>query len=125
MRPSTVRTQHGGELLVCCATCAWSSQETILDRMGSLHFVAGLNGTGKSSLLRALYETFRCLEADEMPRFPVAMAYEIDRDGKWVMVIFRHLGRTRSEARFVMVPADLPLFAESQAIEKIRNGMRC
>ena len=36
-------------------------QQGELHRRGDLHFVVGLNGTGKSSLLRAVYETFRWL----------------------------------------------------------------
>ena len=56
-----------------------------LRREGDLHFVVGLNGTGKSSLLRALYETFRWIEGvngDQIaPRtpfpFPITLAYEL------------------------------------------------
>jgi hypothetical protein len=33
-----------------------------LFRQGDLHFVVGLKGTGKSRLLRAMYETFRWME---------------------------------------------------------------
>ncbi len=52
-----------------------------LSREGALHFVVGLNGTGKSSLLRAINETFRWLSgaSNEKSRpfpFPVSMVYD-------------------------------------------------
>ncbi|MCC6907132.1 MAG: AAA family ATPase [Phycisphaerales bacterium] len=78
--------------------------ETILSRKGSLQFVVGLNGTGKSSLLRAVYETFRWLEAERVPPFPVALVYELQRDNERAMVMFRHLCRTASEAAFAVIP---------------------
>ncbi len=79
-------------------------EETILDRKGSLQFVVGLNGTGKSSLLRAVYETFRWLEAERVPPFPVALVYEMNRDDERAMVVFRHMGKTASEAVFAVIP---------------------
>ncbi len=79
-------------------------EETILQRDGSLQFVVGLNGTGKSSLLRAVYETFRWLEAEDVPPFPVAMVYELNRDDDRSMVVFRHLDRAPSKAVFSVVP---------------------
>jgi ABC-type cobalamin/Fe3+-siderophores transport system ATPase subunit len=36
----------------------WSLDDPIR-RKGAINFVVGVNGTGKSSLLRALYRTFR------------------------------------------------------------------
>ncbi|MCE5280358.1 MAG: AAA family ATPase [Planctomycetaceae bacterium] len=79
-------------------------QEGILERKGSLQFVVGLNGTGKSSLLRAVYETFRCLDRGEVPPFPVALAYETTRDKERKLVFFRHLEDSKSEAVFVVAP---------------------
>lgn len=78
--------------------------EGILDRKGSLQFVVGLNGTGKSSLLRAVYEAFRCLDRGEVPPFPVALAYETTRDRERRLVFFRHLEDSKSEAVFVAAP---------------------
>ena len=43
----------------------------------ALNFVAGVNATGKSSLLRALFEVFRALDGGGWPTFPVDLVYEI------------------------------------------------
>ena len=77
-----------------------------LYREGNLHFVVGLNGTGKSSLLRAIYETFRWLEgiSDKSidPRipfpFPVTIVYELPgtRVGFWRTCVFHHDGDSAS-----------------------------
>jgi energy-coupling factor transporter ATP-binding protein EcfA2 len=54
--------------------------EPILDRECTIHFVVGVNGTGKSRLLRALAEIFMHLERVEAPPFPVSIAYDIGRN---------------------------------------------
>ena len=45
-----------------------------LPRIGALNFVVGINGTGKSSLLRALYRTFRALHFRDWPPLPETSA---------------------------------------------------
>ena len=47
-----------------------------LPRRGSLNFVVGVNGSGKSSLLRALYRIFRDLKRGERPSMPVTLAWD-------------------------------------------------
>ncbi len=47
-----------------------------LPRRGSLNFVVGVNGSGKSSLLRALYRIFRSLNLREWPALPVTLAWD-------------------------------------------------
>ena len=54
-----------------------------LSRKGALHFVVGLNGAGKSSLLRAVNETFRWLSGASNDKsssfpFPVSLVYDIE-----------------------------------------------
>lgn len=46
------------------------------NRQGAVNFVVGLNGSGKSSLLRAIYDVFHSLSREELPKFPVTMAYD-------------------------------------------------
>lgn len=45
-------------------------------RAGAVNFVIGLNGTGKSSLLRAIYDVFHSLSREKLPEFPVTLAYD-------------------------------------------------
>jgi predicted ATPase len=47
-----------------------------LPRKGSLNFVVGVNGSGKSSLLRALYRIFGSLKGREWPALPVTLAWD-------------------------------------------------
>jgi AAA15 family ATPase/GTPase len=42
-------------------------------RQGAVNFVVGLNGSGKSSLLRAIYDVFHSLSREELPKFPVTL----------------------------------------------------
>jgi ABC-type cobalamin/Fe3+-siderophores transport system ATPase subunit len=86
------------------------SQRGKLYRRGDLHFVVGLNGTGKSSLLRAIYESFRWLEGINGksidPRipftFPVTIVYDLPgtRNGFWRTCIFHHRGDSVSGGFF-------------------------
>jgi ATPase subunit of ABC transporter with duplicated ATPase domains len=45
-------------------------REEILGLTGSIHFVIGINGTGKSKMLQTLTETLLTLEKRQNPRFP-------------------------------------------------------
>jgi predicted ATPase len=52
-------------------------RETLLPgRMGTLNFVVGVNGTGKSHLFRALFEVFRHLESGKLPPFAASLVYD-------------------------------------------------
>jgi energy-coupling factor transporter ATP-binding protein EcfA2 len=47
----------------------------------AIHFVIGLNGSGKSHLLRATAATFLALADERLPAFPVSLVYELGRAG--------------------------------------------
>lgn len=65
----------------------------IENRQGAINFVVGLNGSGKSSLLRAVYDVFHSLSQEELPKFPVTLAYDITQDSKcWTVVFHRPRG---------------------------------
>ncbi len=48
-----------------------------LPRQGSLNFIVGVNGSGKSSLLRAVYRIFRSLKNNQLPPVPLTLAWDI------------------------------------------------
>ena len=58
-----------------------------LPRKGALNFVVGVNGTGKSSLLRALYRIFRSLNLREWPALPVTIAWDRTLSGETVTTL--------------------------------------
>lgn len=49
-------------------------------RKGTLNFVVGVNGSGKSSILRILYRTFRALNLRDLPPVPLTLAWDKDED---------------------------------------------
>ncbi len=51
--------------------------EPILGRACALHFIVGVNGSGKSRLLRAIAEIFLCLERGAPIPFPVTLVYDL------------------------------------------------
>jgi len=61
----------------------FGKNQHIEKRPGAVNFVVGLNGTGKSSLLRAIYDVFQSLSREELPMFPVTIAYDILVGGGW------------------------------------------
>jgi len=48
-----------------------------LQRECAIRFVVGVNGSGKSNLLRALAEVFLALVEQRVPQFPVSLIYEL------------------------------------------------
>jgi ABC-type cobalamin/Fe3+-siderophores transport system ATPase subunit len=56
------------------------SSGSLLQRDCSIRFVVGVNGSGKSQLLRAVAEVFLALAEQRPPHFPVSLIYELGRD---------------------------------------------
>lgn len=52
-----------------------------LQRECAIRFVVGVNGSGKSNLLRAVAEVFLALADQRVPQFPVSLVYELGRRG--------------------------------------------
>lgn len=53
-----------------------------LGRDCAIRFVIGLNGSGKSNLLRAVSEVFLALADERLPPFPVSLIYELGKRGE-------------------------------------------
>ncbi len=74
-----LRYLHIPELVPLKNVSITFGHEPILGRACTIHFIVGVNGTGKSRLLRAIPEIFLSLEKDDVPPFPVTLAYDLGR----------------------------------------------
>jgi predicted ATPase len=102
------------------------SAESPLQRQCQIHFVVGVNGSGKTHLLQALTETFFSLARQKRPHFPVTLIYEIGRDKTHQTVLFDNpddggdLGWWTSHVR-------MPVSAQESGwralIEQVRMGV--
>ena len=77
-------------------------RNSFLQRPGEINFVVGLNGSGKSSLLRAVYDVFHSLCREELPKFPVTLAYDIYKGQDSTVVFHRPRGPA---SKCFLVPA--------------------
>lgn len=50
-------------------------------RRGAINFIVGINGTGKSTILRAIYQTFRALKNRRRPPLPITIAWDVTNVG--------------------------------------------
>jgi len=64
-----------------------------LPRQGSLNFLVGVNGSGKSSLLRAIYGIFGSLRLREWPALPVTLAWDRTIGDETVTVLLHATNR--------------------------------
>jgi ABC-type Mn2+/Zn2+ transport system ATPase subunit len=75
-------------------------REELLGLTGAIHFVIGVNGTGKSRLLQVIAETFLALEQGGVPSYPVTLAYDLkdlEDSSKERTVCFHSLGTQGSK----------------------------
>lgn len=76
----------------------------IENRRGAINFVVGLNGSGKSSLLRAIYDVFLSLSREELPEFPVTLVYEVVKDTMCHTTVFHRPKGPASDCFLVPAP---------------------
>lgn len=84
------------------------TQEDQARRRGAINFVVGVNGTGKSSLLRAIYQTFRSLMLDEMPAQPVVVAWDRTTGGTTVTAILKVPAKSSIDAPWFAIVKPVP-----------------
>jgi hypothetical protein len=84
----------------------WSESDPA-KRKGAINFVVGVNGTGKSSLLRAIYRSFRGLSTRSPPPFPITLAWDRRIGTESVTAIF-HRDTQTPERTFFSAPPRLP-----------------
>lgn len=97
-----------------------------LDRECAIRFVVGVNGSGKSNLLRAIAEIFLALVDLRMPQFPVYLVYELgSRDSSQHRTLILDCEGHRSEACLWLAenyycPDDATVDQFAQAIDYLR-----
>ncbi len=75
--------------------------EAILGHNLAVHFVAGVNGTGKTRLLQAIAETFLSLACQTLPPFGITLAYDLEKDGNSRTILFHRPEDTLSQTYLV------------------------
>lgn len=94
--------------------------EQILGRKCAIHFVVGVNGSGKTRLLQALCEIFLSLEGQSLPAFPVTLAYDLGaNDTARTIYLYYPPDTSPSEAVFIEFPQSLPLNTNWEDLEEI------
>lgn len=79
--------------------------ERALGRDCAIHFLVGVNGSGKSRLLLALAEILLGLEALRVPTFPVNLVYDVESGGARYTVVLFHPGGPPSAAELKVFKA--------------------
>jgi predicted ATPase len=93
----------------------------------AIHFVIGLNGSGKSHLLRALAASFVALADARLPGFPVTLIYELGRPDQpgFRTLIFDSPGELRDASLWLAegwrFPVETGRETFAQAIELLRQ----
>lgn len=101
------------------------AQALNLPRKGSLNFVVGVNGSGKSSLLRAIYHVFRSLSQRQLPTLPLTLAWDRTQGSESLTTIL-HITNEKDSIPFCATLAQVPnsaLRSDWQGImEAVING---
>lgn len=96
--------------------------ERVLGRDCAIRFVVGVNGSGKSSLLRAVASIFLALEARRLPSFPVTLAYDLGSGAEARTIVLHHPGLSASDARLIeFFPALHPSIGDWTWLEALSN----
>lgn len=98
------------------------AQSLNLPRKGALNFVVGVNGSGKSSLLRALYRIFRSLNRRERPDLPVTLAWD-RRQGTDPVTAILHYNNADDAASFFATLKPVPTVARRSDWEAITAAL--
>ena len=99
-----------------------------LQRECAIRFVVGVNGSGKSNLLRAIAEVFLALVDLRMPQFPVCLVYELGaRDSSQHRTLILDCEGNRSEACLWIAenyfcPDDATVEQFAQVIDYLRTN---
>jgi len=81
----------------------WSAADPA-KRKGAINFVVGVNGTGKSTLLRAIYRGLRSLSLGNPPPLPMTLAWDRRVGPDLVTAIFHLDGQNPDRTFFTALP---------------------
>lgn len=93
-----------------------------LPRRGSLNFMVGVNGSGKSTVLRVLYRTFRSLNFRERPTLPLTLAWDRSTDSEEVTALL-HVTNQKGVPSFFATFKPITASARDQDWESIVNAL--
>ncbi len=91
----------------------WSESDPA-KRKGAINFVVGVNGTGKSSLLRAIYRSFRALSTGSPPPLPITLAWDRLIGTEAVTAIFHQDAQAQARTFFTAPPRLLDVLDEAE-----------
>jgi hypothetical protein len=101
------------------------SAESPLQRQCQIHFVVGVNGSGKTHLLQAITEAFLALARQKRPHFPVTVIYEIGHNNTHQTCLFDNpkdggdIGWWKSQ---LYIPASSRASDWHALVEQVRTG---
>ena len=93
-----------------------------LPRKGALNFMVGVNGSGKSSLLRALYRIFLSLKRRERPDLQVTLAWDYTQ-GNESLTAFLFNSHIKTIPSLFATFNQAPMAARRQDWEAISSGL--
>ena len=98
-------------------------ERLLKDQQLAIHFIVGVNGTGKTRLLQALTETFVALEtAPKNLTLPVTLAYDRQIEQKNQTVYFDHSPDLQPPRAFALFETPLPADTDwGELAEALRN----
>jgi hypothetical protein len=85
--------------------------------------VVGVNGSGKSSLLRAVYRTFRALRSRQSPSIPLTLAWDIAPSDETVTA-FLHIPQHKDEKPYFVALKQVPLDAPKAYWERLTDLLK-
>ena len=102
------------------------SSEPLLNRECAIRFVVGVNGSGKSNLLRAITEVFLALADQRPPHFPVSLVYELGREKQKRTIVLECPGSRAASSLWIADgfawPVDTSAETFSNVIERLRTN---